>query len=252
METSMAQLQNDYRAERASKQQSPFHVSCLRYERKFSIRAFDRRQLETLVKTNPALFRECYSPRYVNNIYLDTPNKACYLENLSGIASRTKVRIRWYGDLPGHIERPVLEFKIKNGLAGRKISYPLAPFRLDRRFNLETLRTVWLNSDLPGSIYTVLRTLEPALLNRYQRSYFESADQLFRITIDDQLSFWRIDAFSNAFLHHFVDREHHVIELKYGIDEEAQAHTISRHFPFRITRCSKYTTGISRIYGGEI
>jgi hypothetical protein len=46
-----------------------------------------------------------------------------YWDNVSGLSKRVKVRIRWYGDLYGHIQSPILEFKIRNNTLGSKVSF---------------------------------------------------------------------------------------------------------------------------------
>ena len=68
----------------------------------------DAHQVRALVKLHPSMFYEPYPPRYVNNLYLDTEDMENYLDNVSGVAERRKVRIRWYGDLFGDIGRPML------------------------------------------------------------------------------------------------------------------------------------------------
>ena len=87
-----------------------------RYERKFKISEIDRNYVETLVKYHPAMFSEIFHERIVNNIYFDTLNMDYYYDNKSGSSKRMKVRIRWYGNQFGLIEKPVLELKIKDGL----------------------------------------------------------------------------------------------------------------------------------------
>jgi len=91
-----------------------------RYERKFLVDQLDAHQVRAMVKLHPSMFYEPYPPRYVNNLYLDTEGMENYLDNVSGVGERRKVRIRWYGDLFRDIEKPMLEFKIKNGLVGTK------------------------------------------------------------------------------------------------------------------------------------
>ena len=86
-----------------------------RYERKFFISGLKKEDIEFMVKLHPAIFREIYHERTVNNLYFDSYEMKSYLDNVSGNSQRAKVRIRWYGDLFGIIEKPVLEVKIKRG-----------------------------------------------------------------------------------------------------------------------------------------
>lgn len=247
----MEVLQNEPVAQREFVQRATAEtkVTSQRYERKFGATALDRQSLELIVKSNPALFRPIYAPRYINNIYLDTPGFSSYGENLAGIAHRTKIRIRWYGALFGPIQRPVLEFKIKNGLAGYKLSWPLLPFSLDEKFRFDDLRHAFRLAGLPDTVREQLHSLEPALLNRYHRSYYLSGDRQFRITLDEALSYIRIDRFSNAFLHRYEDRERKVLELKYAIEQEERAGQIANVLPFRVSRFSKYVMGVQALWG---
>ena len=84
-----------------------------RYERKFLVSELNRFEIESIVRLHPAIFSEIYHQRSVNNIYFDTMNVSNYLDNINGVKQRLKVRIRWYGDLFGFIDKSVLEFKIK-------------------------------------------------------------------------------------------------------------------------------------------
>jgi hypothetical protein len=38
------------------------------------------------------------------------------------------------------------------------------------------------------------------------------------------------------------------VELKYANAKDANADLISRYFPFRVTKSSKYITGVERVY----
>jgi SPX domain protein involved in polyphosphate accumulation len=95
-----------------------------RYERKFLVPRNSWDSVESVIKRNPAVFSPLYYPRVINNIYLDTIPLGYYFMNVEGVFDRTKVRIRWYGDLFGPVRKPVLEFKIKAGLLGKKASFP--------------------------------------------------------------------------------------------------------------------------------
>src|SRR5579872_1124802 len=121
-----------------------------RHERKFLVPRPSWDSVEFRIRLNPGVFSSIFHPRAVNNIYLDSPALRFYFMNTEGAAERTKVRIRWYGDLFGALSRPVLEFKIKHGLAGEKESFPLKPFLLDENFNATALDQVIQKSELPA------------------------------------------------------------------------------------------------------
>ena len=218
-----------------------------RYERKFCT-DWSRQQIEQVVQRNQACFTPVFAPRWINNIYLDTADFKSYQENVVGAAhDRAKIRIRWYGDLDGLIENPVLEVKIKQGFVNRKAAYPLAPLSLDAKLGRTTIHDVLRRSDLPESLRSDLLKLELALANRYYRSYYLSADNQYRITIDTDLAYYRMHALRNRFLTRWCDNDSTIVELKYGLQLDRQADRISQQFPFRLSRSSKYANGIQRV-----
>ncbi|MDZ7342969.1 MAG: VTC domain-containing protein [candidate division KSB1 bacterium] len=219
-----------------------------RYERKFFISGLTRHEVLALIKSHPAIFSEIYHERFVNNIYFDSLSLKNYFATVDGVQHRTKCRIRWYGELLGYIEKPVLEFKIKSGFVGRKETYPLASFWLDEDFEFATLQEVFRNSELPPLVRMDLAPLQPTLLNRYRRKYYQSADRNYRITVDSDMAFYRLKAYGNTFLHKTVDRRSIIVELKYSNEKDQFADLISGRFPFRVTRSSKYVNGIDALY----
>ncbi len=220
-----------------------------RFERKFHIQEVSTAEVIHWVMRSPALFREAFHERAINNIYLDTPGLASYFENVSGIADRTKMRIRWYGNLLGPVRRPVLEYKIKRGAVGTKDAYPMRPFTVERGFGIDDLRPVMQDPALPESVRIALSHVEPALINRYRRRYFISADHQYRITVDWGLEFYRVHRHDNQFLSRMQLTGSSVMELKYSGDLLALDDHITNFFPFRVTRMSKYVTGLEGVEG---
>jgi hypothetical protein len=219
----------------------------LRYERKFTC---ERNQhfIESIVRMHPALFREIYHRRWVNNIYLDTWRLNSREDNLvSESRHRVKVRIRWYGEFWGRVERPILELKIKRNLVNWKEQFTLAPFEVDDRLTIATIREAFHQSDLPESLALTLRKLRPALVNRYSRKYFQSADRRYRVTIDSGLTFRAINAGLCTAPASPVRMDAVILELKYGLDSAMAAGDLTQYFPFRVSRSSKYVTGIGLI-----
>lgn len=219
-----------------------------RYERKFLVDQLDAHQVRALVKLHPSMFYEPYPPRYVNNLYLDTEDMENYLDNVSGVGERRKVRIRWYGDLFGDIGRPMLEFKIKSGLVGTKHRYPFAPFTLDDRFCHRYYQEILWKADLPDYVKQYVRRLNVVLCNCYYRWYFATRDQRFRVTIDTEMTFYQVRKANNRFVHKYVDHNRIVVEIKYQKPLDVQADRVSGFFPFSVTKNSKYVTGIERVY----
>lgn len=225
------------------------YLRSFRYERKFLVEDLMPFQVEALVRQHPSLFRQPYPPRNVNNLYLDTPDMVNYHDNINGAERRRKVRVRWYGDPFGEIGRPILEIKIKEGTVGTKRSYPLPPFRLDPHFCDRTFQNLLLASDLPHILRHELRGLNVVLFNRYFRHYYATPDGAFRLTLDTQMEFYKVNGlFENQFAHRQANTRDLVVELKYENAQEPQADRVAGFFPFRVTRNSKYVQGIERVY----
>ena len=218
-----------------------------RYERKFFISHADKHLIESVVKMHPAMFSELFYKRKVNNIYFDTYALTNFFKSVDGQSSRLKVRIRWYGDLYGDIEKPVLELKIKNGLLGAKLSYRLKRFSVDKKLSDSVIKEVIESSDLPEEVKDLMRVLNMSLLNSYTRKYYQSQNKVYRITIDTDMKFIEVLPHFNSFSNELNDKLNTVMELKYEPIADDDAGNITRHFPFRMTKSSKYVTGVEHI-----
>jgi len=86
-----------------------------RYERKYFVDQLDARQAIALIKHHPAMFSELFPPRYINNIYFDSPLLSNYYDNVDGGPERKKARFRWYPDPFPRVEDLFLDLKIKKG-----------------------------------------------------------------------------------------------------------------------------------------
>ena len=219
-----------------------------RYERKFFVQDLDKFEIESIIRSHPGNFHEIFHERRIVNIYFDTHDLRNYFDNVDGNVDRKKIRIRWYGKLFGYIDKPKLELKIKKGLLGRKEIYGLCPFRLDLNFNIEKTTSIIKNTDIPESINEMFKSLNPVLLNSYSRKYYQSSDKRYRLTIDTDQVFYKIGILYNTFLCKAYDNINVILELKYNKDDDCGAEYISNHFPFRLTKSSKYVTGIDKLY----
>ena len=224
--------------------------SAYRYERKFTATAAHRSELISHIKNHPAFFREIYHTRQVNNIYFDTPALKFYNDNITGISQRKKVRIRWYGKTEGQIVSPKLEFKIKSGQVGTKWVLDMADFEMGRAFSKKYIFDILKKSDLPAAILEDIKILSPTLVNSYRRTYFLSSDQKYRLTFDEDLLFYRPPVLGNQpFCNPRSASNHFILELKYAQSEDARANYISKRFPFRLDKSSKYVKGLERVRG---
>jgi hypothetical protein len=90
----------------------------------------------------------------------------------------------------------------------------------------------------------MLTNLSMVFYSHYRRSYYESFDRRFRITIDSDLVFHAIDKFDQHILEPLED-EAVILELKYDRDiitEDVDA--ITQNIPFGVTKNSKYARGV--------
>lgn len=227
---------------------SNLNLNNWRYERKFFVSGLSKHEIEAIVRQHPAMFSEIYYERNINNIYFDTFDMMNYFHNVDGLSQRMKFRIRWYGEMFGTIEKPVLELKIKEGQLGGKLHYPLDSFYLDDLQTNDKIHKVIASANLPEELKRIIKCLNYTLLNRYTRKYFESADKRFRITIDSHMKYINLSHLHNSYLSELNDYDSNILELKYGQESDHDARKITNCFPFRMTKSSKYVTGIDRLH----
>jgi hypothetical protein len=208
-----------------------------RYERKFTIHGVSMAEVLAQVRRHPAAFRETYPRRTINNVYLDSPSLHDYHEHVSGSAHRVKTRIRWYGQLRGAIDHPVLEHKIKHGL------------HLNGSIDRASLAAAYDRAGLPDLVRSRLRHLQPALINRYRRHYFQSADRRFRLTVDAELDFHSANSGAGSATTTPNGGDLIILELKFDPEHAEAAEAVTNAFPFRLNRCSKYVLGIEQLRG---
>jgi len=219
-----------------------------RYERKYLIEHVTFAEINRVCLLHPKGFQPIFAPRTINNIYFDTVGFRDYVDNVEGEQHRVKVRIRWYGELLGYKRKPVLEYKIKDGLMGYKDSYTLSPFSLDEQFSREKFLEILETSKIPLSVKHELSSLQPTLLNQYDRHYYMSFDKKFRLTVDNNLHFHKISYNNPVALERSFKRNAIVLEMKYATADDDEARNISTFFPFPLTKNSKYIEGIDRLF----
>ncbi len=219
----------------------------LRYERKFLGQGLSLAEVVAVVRRHPALFRQVYPPRSINNIYLDSLTLHDYFDHVKGTANRLKTRIRWYGPLNGHVEAPTLERKIKRGLVGGKSAHPLSGFTLNGRIARHALDEAIRIAELPETLRLALRCLQPTLVNRYQRQYWLSACGRFRLTVDWDLQFFASETGTISAIRPCRRAPAVILELKFDSQHAEDAAAVTNALPLRLARCSKYVLGIDSI-----
>lgn len=219
-----------------------------RFERKFVIDWGGVPYVEQIVKLNRGGFRSAFYERQINNIYFDTPNLRNYYDNHFGKSKRVKIRIRWYGDTFGQVENPILEFKIKTGATGRKLSFPLTDFLLDYKITKQSLQEMFRKSKLPEWVLNEVTFLNPTLVNTYKRKYYISFDKLFRFTIDHHMEYYNMGTTNHAFQEKNAQHGLVVLELKYDMENDSKVKSITSTLPFRLNKFSKYVNGIESFH----
>ena len=199
-------------------------------------------ELEHLLKMNPGLFRSIYTPRYINNVYLDSPTQRFFTK--TSPASRPDTKFAFAGMVQPPIELANRSSSSRSKevfLDGKKPTH-WNPSTLEGP-SKERLMHVFIRSNLPSSIRDQLHELEPTLLNRYRRSYFLSSNQQVRATLDCEISYARLSPVFNHFLRHVSDAGRCVLELKYPVSIPSRSHHHQRvSFPIeqKLEVCSRF------------
>ncbi len=202
-----------------------------RYEIKYALEPSDVYMLQQILVIHPSRFKRSFPDRWINNLYFDTPSWQFCHENLSGVSNRTKVRYRWYGD-PRNFDKGVLEYKIRRNQIGKKERVTMTNISdmivLEREVNRHT------NA---GHLIACLQ-------NRYRRSYFEDITGKFRLTIDRDLTNRLADRMVSDMVHSHFSEHRIIVEVKFNATDYKMMDTFSEAFPFRVTKHSKYVTGL--------
>ncbi|MDB9824929.1 VTC domain-containing protein [Alphaproteobacteria bacterium] len=218
-----------------------------RYEKKYVISSLNENKFIFYLNKHPLFFKKIYEDRFINNIYFDTSSMNCYWDNVIGLSKRMKVRIRWYGKTYGYIKNPVLEFKIRNNGLGEKISFKLNDINIDSEFTIDIIHKQFDQLNISYPVKKFLLSLRMTLMNGYSRQYYISNNDQYRLTYDTNLKFLIIHNFNNNFVNIIKPTNHRVMEVKYDEHLNDNASQISNHFPFRITKSSKYVYGIDKL-----
>jgi hypothetical protein len=226
---------------------APTAESVYRYEKKFVVMDQLYSEVEWVIKKHPFLFRSIFHPRQVNNIYFDTPQFEDFHDNVDGNSRRRKLRLRWYGDLFGDVKKSVMEAKIKSGDLGAKRNFSVGGFHMAKDFSVE--KWTALLAGMPSEASAPFSYgYRPTLVNSYLRKYYLSADKRFRITVDWGLKYYKVGLSSTSMLVPLVDRRKIIVELKYDQEHCDSAQEITKHLPFRLSKNSKYVSGVRKTF----
>lgn len=223
-------------------------VRSYRYERKFLVENSRLQTVEGVVQLHPAPFYRIYKPRFINNIYLDTPHFLNYRNSLDGIANRIKARIRWYGDLFASVCSPRLEIKGKEDSVSYKSVYPLNDFEFSHKTDAEFMLNLFEVSAIPSDISNYLSYTRPVFVNRYRRKYWLSGDERYRLTLDHNIWFCGFTFFGLRELKRISEDTSVILEIKYSLKDDEHFADVANKFPFRQTKSSKFMVGMDQLY----
>jgi hypothetical protein len=221
-----------------------YRTTSPRYEIKITLAPGHHAEFSAWVRLHTAQWRVAYPPRQINNIYFDTATFEGLSGNISGLADRDKLRLRWYGADHVHIETSNLEVKRKRGMAGWKEIYPVT-----QTFDLS--ETTW-----PAFCRVLRKALHPrgrmwldhfaypVIINRYRRSYYVTPDGVVRLTIDTDLQAYdqRISLRPNLIRPSRM-QESVIVELKAERADYVRLSDALSYFPVQVDRFSKYVQG---------
>lgn len=221
----------------------------VRHEVKFVALALRLRELEHWVRVHPMGFVEAYPPRRVNNVYFDNDALFAFHENLVGASSRSKLRLRWYGDTFAP-EQGILEVKRRRNMVGWKLSRTTPGFDLERHDWRRLRRSLAAHLDPEIRIWFDASP-RPVILNRYMRRYYLSRDGKVRVTLDDQQTVYDERFGSRPNVSHRSNLpDTMVVEFKFAPRDRLEGSRATQGIPIRISRNSKYVIGVQSLVGG--
>jgi SPX domain protein involved in polyphosphate accumulation len=185
-----------------------------------------------------------YKDRIVNSIYFDDTFFSSVQDNLSGIAQRRKLRLRWYGD--NNISIPNFEEKIKDGRLGYKNSYQINSIKNSLfKNNLEKI-SCDCQKELLNHNVIFKNHIIPTLLVKYKREYFQTFDGI-RITIDQNIQFSEIQLHSKINDLKNFSHKGSVLEIKFDQSQKEMVAQLIRPLHSTPKRHSKYLIGLAKL-----
>ena len=180
----------------------------------------------------------------MSSLYFDNINWSSVTDNITGIANRKKIRLRWYGQEEKNI--PFLELKIRDGRLGRKIAYPLRSLQ-DRLFSMDIGSIMAeVKREMIKQHVIIDEDLMSTLQVSYDREYYEDLDGI-RITIDQNIKFF--GACSNQKLSTTLctPYPYKVMEIKFHPSLKSRVSELMRPLHITTKRHSKYLVGLAML-----
>ena len=208
-----------------------------RYERKFILpKNYSVDSIESVLIKSRFSFTKQYEDRYVNSIYFDNKNLDSVKENLDGVVSKKKIRLRWYGS-HNLIQNPRLEVKLKMGYLNTKKIFELKNFKIKfSENNLNNIHSILLKK------YNFLNNYKIVTSTHYIRKYFISIINNIRATIDTDIFYKKLRQLNNFNLNNKDSRP--ILELKYKTADDDYVRTNLKNLTLRFSKNSKYINSL--------
>jgi SPX domain protein involved in polyphosphate accumulation len=212
-----------------------------RYEIKF---ALDNTRLADVMHWlyNNTSANKSYDNRMVNSIYFDDIDFSSMKDNLSGIAQRNKLRLRWYGNQKNSL--PIFEVKTKNGKLGYKTAYPIKSIENNiMELALDNIVSKCIK-DLATQDIIFDKHIVPTLHVNYEREYYETHESI-RITIDQDIKFSDTQVNTTLNENNFFSYPFNVVEIKFEPSMKDKVAQLIKPLHITPKRHSKYLVGLA-------
>tara|TARA_B100001741_G_C16362093_1_gene509142 strand:- start:57 stop:707 length:651 start_codon:yes stop_codon:yes gene_type:complete len=208
-----------------------------RYERKFILNNnYSVDKIESFFLKSKFNFMKQYDDRYVNSIYFDDKNLKSIRENLDGVSSKKKMRLRWYGE-KNLIVNPNFEIKFKKGYLNTKKIFSLKKFSVI--FSEKNLDFIYLSL---LKKFNFLKNLRIVSSTHYKRKYFISKNNKIRATADTEVFYKNLLEFDNFDLCKKDLRP--IVEIKYDKTNDNYVRNNLKNLTLRFAKNSKYINSI--------
>jgi len=140
-----------------------------------------------------------------------------------------------------------LEVKARRGTVGTKRHFSLPPLDFDGRIDMAAIQAAVAAGSPAAPMAGFFSCARPALFNSYLRRYYVSVDRRFRITIDTEMEFATVNDRAYSHVRSFREERLRIVELKYSMADDRDANKVAARLPFRMTKHSKYVSGLERL-----
>jgi hypothetical protein len=201
-------------------------------------------------------FKQTYSPRQINSLYLDTPKYDLAFANMTGQSQRIKVRGRWYGtigsslksvDIKNHKFSVKCEIKRKVNSYSDKIiagSGSFVPFNNSISNSYLNIEKFCIKASENYGLKNAKDLKNSAFIN-YNREYYESSTiSELRLTVDKNVRYSLPTSVGSPML---LAKNYLIVEVKFPPHIRGLVVQHMEKFPFRPVRSSKYIAAMAQI-----